>query len=78
MSLFTAQHTCCPKKAAAHINFMYLLNPYSAGINFRYQILASKVNTRTVQIFIMNIDAKPRYSNEAERAGLEIYDDFKF
>ena len=43
---------------------------YSAEIDFRRQILTSKVDPSTVRlkIFIMDMDPYHRYSNEAERA----------
>ena len=57
---------------------MYI-NPYSSEIYFRRQILTSKVYPRTVrvEIIIMTVVPKHTYSNEAERANQDIYDDFK-
>ena len=47
--------------------------PYSAGVNFRRQILTSKVDHRTVRakIFIMAVG---RYSTEPERTNQDSYD----
>ena len=46
------------------------INPYSAGTDFRRQILTTKVHTRAerIKIFIMAVYPKHRYSNEAEWA----------
>ena len=45
-------------------------NPHSAGIDFRRQILTTKVHPRTVRvkIFLMVVDPSRGYSNESERA----------
>ena len=48
--------------------YRYGFNPYSAGIDF------SQLKTK---IFLMVVDPKHRYSNESERANLDIYDDLK-
>ena len=54
-------------------------NSYSARIDFRRQILTSKVDPRTVRlkIFLMVVDQKHRYSNKSETANLDNYDYFK-
>ena len=53
-----------------------MLVPYTAVIDFRRQILTSKVDPRTVRVklFIMAVDPELRYSNEVERANQDIYD----
>ena len=46
-------------------------NPYSAGIDYRRQILTTKVDLRTVKvkkIFVMAVDPYHRYLNDSERA----------
>ena len=50
-----------------------------AGTVYRRQILTSKDNPSTEKISknIMAVDSSHRYSNEAERANWDIYDEFK-
>ena len=50
-------------------------NPYSAAIDFRRQNLASA--HRKSKYIYNGGGKKHRYSNEAERANQDVYDDFK-
>ena len=58
---------------------MIMITAYSAGVDFRRQILTTTVDPRavSVNIFIMAVLPWHMYSKESERPNEEIYDDFK-
>ena len=76
---FSLTHLLWPMNYCIYLQSSF--TSLSAGIDFRRQIMTSKIDPRIEhwksRIFTTNVNPSHRYSNEVERSNQNIYNDFK-